>query len=94
VRVLGPSISVADHLEDPVLELRNSTGTLLASNDDWKRRPDGSSQQAEIEATTIPPSNDLESALVQTLGPGTYTAIVRGKNETMGNGLVEVYNLQ
>jgi hypothetical protein len=53
-----------------------------------------SSQEADIRATTIPPTNDLESALIATLPPGNYTAIVRGKNNTTGVGLVEVYNLQ
>jgi hypothetical protein len=81
-------------LGDPTLELRNGSGTLVDSDDNWKTRPDGSSQQAEIEATTIPPTNDLESALIATLAPGNYTAIVRGKNNTTGVGLVEVYNLQ
>jgi hypothetical protein len=94
VRALGPSVPVAGALSDPTLELRDGSGTLVASNDNWKTRPDGSSQQAEIEATTIPPTNDLESALVQTLPPGNYTAIVRGANNTTGVGLVEVYNLQ
>lgn len=94
VRALGPSLPVADALGDPTLELHDDSGTLIDSNDDWKTRPDGSSQQAEIEATTIPPTNDLESALVETLLPGSYTAIVRGKNNTVGIGLVEVYNPQ
>jgi N-acetylneuraminic acid mutarotase len=94
VRALGPSVPVAGALGDPTLELRDSSGALVASNDNWKTRPDGSSQQAEIEATNIPPTNDLESALVQTLPPGNYTTIVRGKNSTTGVGLVEVYNLQ
>ena len=93
VRALGPSIPVTDALADPTLELHNESGTTIASNDNWKTRPDGSSQQAEIEATTLPPTNDLESAFVQTLPPGNYTAIVRGKNSTTGVGLVEVYNL-
>ena len=93
VRALGPSVPVAAALGDPTLELRDSSGTLVGSNDNWKTRPDGSSQQAEIEATTIPPTNDLESALVRVLAPGSYTAIVRGKNDTTGVGLVEVYNL-
>jgi N-acetylneuraminic acid mutarotase len=93
VRALGPSIPVTDALADPTLELHNESGTTIASNDNWKTRPDGSSQQAEIEATTVPPTNDLESAFVQTLPPGNYTAIVRGKNSTTGVGLVEVYNL-
>jgi WD40 repeat protein len=94
VRALGPSVPVAGALADPTLELHNGSGTTIATNDNWKKRPDGSSQQAEIEATTIPPPNDLESALVATLAPGNYTAIVRGKNNTTGVGLVEVYNLQ
>ena len=93
VRALGPSIPVAGALGDPTLELHDESGTTIASNDNWKTRPDGSSQQAEIEATTIPPTNDLESALVRTLPPGNYTAIVRGKNSTTGIGLVEAYHL-
>ena len=94
VRGLGPSVPVSGALGDPTLELRDINGTLVDSNDNWKTRADGSSQQAEIEATTIPPSNDLESAVVQTLPPGNYTATVRGKNNTTGVGLVETYNLQ
>jgi N-acetylneuraminic acid mutarotase len=94
VRALGPSVPVAGALGDPTLELHDGSGTTIASNDNWKTRPNGTSQQGEIEATTIPPTNDLESALLSTLGPGNYTAIVRGKNNTTGVGLVEVYNLQ
>jgi uncharacterized repeat protein (TIGR03803 family) len=94
VRAIGPSLQVRGALGDPTLELRNSSGTLIDSNDNWKTRPNGTSQQAEIEATTIPPENDLESAVVQTLSAGRYTAIVRGKNNTTGIGLVETYNLQ
>ena len=96
VRGIGPSLTgfgIQGALPDPTLELRDAAGTLLSSNDNWKRRPDGSSQQAEIEATTISPTNDLESALVQTVTPGNYTAIVRGKNNLTGVALVEVYNL-
>ena len=98
VRALGPSLSgagVAGVLGDPTLELHDGSGTTLATNDNWKINDQtGQSQQAEIEATTIPPTNDLESALVATLAPGNYTAIVRGKNNTTGVGLVEVYNIQ
>jgi WD40 repeat protein len=94
VRALGPSVLVAGALGDPTLELHDGSGALIASNDNWKTRPDGTSQQAEIEATGIAPTNDLESALVQTLTPGNYTAIVRGTNNTTGVGLAEVYNLQ
>jgi hypothetical protein len=90
VRAIGPSLSVGGKLEDPVLELRNGNGTLIRSNDNWR-----SDQEAEIMATTIPPSNDLESALIETL-PGNgaaYTATVRGVNNTTGVALVEVYAL-
>jgi hypothetical protein len=96
VRAIGPSLSasgVAGALADPTLALHDQSGTLIASNDNWKTRPDGSSQQEEIEATTIPPTNDSESALVQTLPAGNYTAIVRGMNNTTGVGLVEAYKL-
>jgi WD40 repeat protein len=93
VRALGPSIPLSDALANPIVELHDENGTTIAFNDDWKTRLDGSSQQAEIEATTVPPSNDLESAFVRRLPPGSYTAIVRGKNNTSGIGLVEVYHL-
>jgi len=95
VRALGPSLPVTGALGDPTLELHNGNGTTLATNDNWKINDQTSqSQEAEIRATTIPPTNDLESALVQTLLPGSYTAVVRGKNNTTGVALVEVYNLQ
>jgi hypothetical protein len=96
VRALGPSLTdsgVAGALNDPTLELHDGNGATIASNDNWKVRDDGTSQQAEIEATTIPPTNDLESALVRVLPPGNYTAVVRGTNNSTGVGLVEVYNL-
>jgi hypothetical protein len=95
VLALGPSIPVQGALADPTLELHDVNGVTIATNDNWKINDQtGQSQQAEIEATTIPPTNDLESALVQTLAPGNYTAIVRGKNNTVGVGLVAAYNLQ
>jgi hypothetical protein len=86
-------VPVANALSDPILELHDASGTLIDSNDDWKTRSDGSGQQTEIEATTVPPNNDLESALLEKLSPGNYTAIVRGKNDSVGVGMVEVYNL-
>jgi mono/diheme cytochrome c family protein len=88
IRAIGPSLPVAGKLADPTLELRDSNGGLLASNDNWR-----SDQEAEIIATTIPPSNDLESAIVALLPPASYTAIVRGVNDTTGIALVEVYAL-
>ena len=97
IRAIGPSLSnagVQGALQDPTLELHNASGALIDSNDNWKTRPDGSSQQAAIQATGLAPGNDLESALLETLAPGNYTAIVRGETSTTGVGLVEVYSLQ
>lgn len=93
VRALGPSLPATNALGDPTLELHDGSGAIIATNDNWKTRPDGSSQQAEIEATTIPPTNELESAIVANLAPGNYTAIVRGAGQTTGVGLVEVFHL-
>ena len=90
VRAIGPSLPAGGTLADPALELRDGNGALLQSNDNWR-----SSQEAEIVATGIPPSNDLESAIVTTL-PGNgaaFTAIVRGVNNATGVALVEVYAL-
>ncbi|MEO6969759.1 MAG: hypothetical protein ABI217_02555 [Chthoniobacterales bacterium] len=70
------------------LELRNPDGSILASNDNWRE-----TREAEIIATTVPPTDDLESAIVTTLPPDGYTAIVRGANGTTGVALVEVYAL-
>jgi len=81
-------------LPDPNLELHDASGATIASNDNWKMRPDGSSQQGEIEATAVMPGNDLESALVQTLPPGSYTVIVRGTGNTTGVAVVEAYTLE
>jgi hypothetical protein len=100
VRAIGPSLSangnaVPGRLADPTLELHDESGTTIATNDNWKINDQtGQSQEADIRATTIPPTNDLESALVATLVPGNYTAIVRGKNNTTGIAVVEAYNLQ
>jgi hypothetical protein len=93
IRGIGPSLNgVSGNLSDPALEL-NQGSTLLASNDNWKTKSDGSSQQAEVEATNIPPTKDAESAIVMTLNPGTYTATLSGKNGGTGIGVVEVYDL-
>jgi hypothetical protein len=92
VRAIGPSLAasgVSGALSDPVLELRDSDGSLLFENDDWR-----SSQEQEILDSTIPPSNDKESAIVATLPPGSYTELVRGADNSTGVALVEVYNLE
>jgi uncharacterized repeat protein (TIGR03803 family) len=97
VRAIGPSLSplgIQGALQDPNLEIHDASGTTIASNDNWKTRPDGSSQQGEVEATGLPPTSDVECALVQTLGPGNYTTIVRGTGTTTGIAVVEAYTLQ
>jgi hypothetical protein len=91
IRAIGSSLPFPDKLVNPTLELRDGTGSLIRSNDDWRV----GGQEAEIIATSIPPSNDLESAIVATLpaNNAAYTAIVRGANNGTGVGLVEVYDL-
>lgn len=89
VRGLGPSVPVSGTLQDTILELHDGQGTTIATDDNWK-----DVQPADIQASTIPPSNELEAAIVRTLVPGNYTAILRGVNDATGIGLVEVYNLQ
>ena len=89
VRAIGPSLSLTGKLEDPTLELYDGNGTVLAANDNWRT----GGQEAEIIATTVPPADNLESAIVRTFAPGPYTAIVRGVNNTTGIALVEVYAL-
>ncbi len=89
IRALGPSLRVPDKVNDPTLELFDANGNSLAKNDDWR-----SHQQRAIFATGVPPPNDRESAIVRTLAPGPYTAIVRGSNGGTGVALVEVYALE
>jgi hypothetical protein len=88
VRAIGPSLPVTGKLSDPTLELHDSNGFLFASNDNWR-----DTQEDEIIFTGIPPLNDAESAIVATLTPGSYTAIVRGVDNTQGVALVEAYGL-
>jgi hypothetical protein len=89
IRAIGPSlVGIANVLADPTLDLHDGNGTLMMSNDNWK-----DTQQTEIQNTGLAPTNDLESAIVTTLPPGAYTAIVAGKNGGTGVALVEVYHL-
>lgn len=88
VRALGPSVPVPGALGDPNLELYNANGTILEANDNWG---DSANQQAITDS--IPPTNNLEAAILRILLPGNYTAIVRGTNNTTGVAVVEVYAL-
>ena len=91
VRALGPTLTdfgVTGALADPTLELHDSNGVLIVQNDNWK-----SDQQAAIQNSGYAPPKDAEAAILATVQPGNYTAIVRGNNNTTGVALVEVYNL-
>jgi hypothetical protein len=92
VRALGPSLASAginQPLSDPAVELRDASGVLVASNDNWGSGPNA----AQIQSEHLAPSDPNESALQATLNPGSYTAIVRGANGATGVGLVEIYDL-
>jgi hypothetical protein len=91
VRAIGPSLPIAGKLADPILELHDSNGAMLQSNDNWMDAPN----RQEIIDSTLAPTNDLESAILMTLPANNsgYTAIVRGVNGATGVGLVEVYAL-
>jgi uncharacterized delta-60 repeat protein len=91
LRAIGPSLTasgVPNVLADPVLELHGPAGFTTISNDNWR-----DTEQAAIQATGLAPTNDFESAILVTLNPGGYTAIVKGKNNTSGVALVELYDL-
>ena len=91
VRAIGPSLAaygISDPLLDPTLELHAADGSLMFSNDNWR------SQEELIVASGLPPSHDAEAAIIATLNPGSYTAILRGAGDTVGNALVEVFRLQ
>jgi len=91
LRGIGPSLQasgIANALQDPVLELHDSSGTVT-TNDNWR-----SSQQTEIQQTGIAPTDDRESAIIATLPPGNSTAILKGAGNTTGIGVVEIYDLQ
>ena len=92
IRAIGPSLTaagVAGALQNPILELHDGAGVLVQSNDDWR-----DSQEQEIIDSTVPPTDDLESAIVADLTPGNYTAIVSGAESGTGVALVEVYDLE
>ncbi|MFL6590441.1 MAG: hypothetical protein ACJ8M4_09735, partial [Chthoniobacterales bacterium] len=91
VRAIGPSLSsfgITNPLMDPTLELYDGSGNSVATNDDWQ-----SSQQADIEESTLAPNDPRESTIFTALPPGNYTAVVRGKNGATGIAVVEAYNV-
>lgn len=92
LRAIGPDLAAAGvpgSLQDPTLELRDAEGTLLASNDDWR-----SDQEQEIIASGLAPQDNRDAAVLTTLLPTSYTAIVRGKNDSSGIALVEIYKIE
>jgi len=91
VRTLGPTLSsfgIADALANPFLELHNSAGAIITSNNDW-----GSAANAQLIPANLRPPNNLESAILTSLAPGKYTAVISGVNSTTGVALGEVYDL-
>lgn len=92
LRAVGPSLAgagISGAVPDPTLALHDSSGALIAFNDNWKQ-----SQAAEIQLSDLAPANDLEAVLIRTLAPGAYTAVMRGQNNATGIGLVEVYDVE
>jgi hypothetical protein len=90
LRGMGPSLSsfgLSNLLADPVLQLRGTNSGMLVTNDNWK-----DTQRSEIEGTPFQPTNDLESVIVATLPPDSYTVILAGKSQSTGLGLVEIYD--
>ena len=92
VRAIGPSLSglgLSNALSDPTLTLHDSNGSVIGTNDNWR-----DAHRPEIEAAGLAPADDREAALFASLAPGAYTAIVAGKANTTGIGLVEAYHVQ
>ncbi|HVF71308.1 MAG TPA: right-handed parallel beta-helix repeat-containing protein [Chthoniobacterales bacterium] len=92
VRAIGPDLGAAGvnaALQDPTLELRNQNGDIIAANDNWRE----GSQEQEIASTGIPPGDNRDAAIVHSFFPGSFTAVVRGKDNSTGLALVELYDL-
>jgi hypothetical protein len=85
------AFGISNALPDTTLQLRDQNGVIVRENDDWRTDPQ---QAQELTDIGLQPSDDLEAALIVTLQPGQYTAQVRGKNESSGIGVVQVYFLQ
>lgn len=97
IRAIGPSLPVPGALQDPALELHDGTGATIATNDNWRSTQIGgvigSGQSVDIQASAVAPLNDAESAIIATLSPGAYTAVIHGANNSTGIAVVEGYDL-
>jgi hypothetical protein len=100
VRAIGPSLTahgITNTLGNPTLVLHNAAGAVIGTNDNWQTTQIGglitSSQVSDIQNSKLAPSQPNESAIIVTLQPGNYTAVVQGANGTTGIGLMEVYDL-
>lgn len=100
VRALGPFLSqfgVTDALANPTLEIRDASDALIATNNNWRNTELGGiitgDQSVEIEGSGLAPANDLESAIIANLSPGSYTAVVRGVGNTTGTGIVDAFDM-
>jgi hypothetical protein len=102
LRGIGPSLAVngqplAGKLEDPVVELHDASGVVIGRNDNWRTSLIGGvvtgDQSSQIQASGLAPRDDREAALIASLSPGNYTAVVSGSNDATGIGLVEIYDL-
>lgn len=92
VRAIGPSLGafgIPDPLADPFLEIHDGNGATIETNNNWRENQEA----AALQSSGLAPSNDLESAILISVAPGNYTAVVRGADGGIGNGLVEVYKL-
>jgi hypothetical protein len=92
LRAIGPTLAgagITQPLQDPTLELRDANGALIAFDNDWQDET-----PTAVKATLLPPADTRESAIVESLAAGRYTAIARGKNGTTGVALIEAYRIQ
>ncbi|MDP9099606.1 MAG: hypothetical protein M3N48_11540 [Verrucomicrobiota bacterium] len=90
LRGMGPSLAafgITDPLLDPILDLRAPNGSVILRNDNWK-----DDQRSQIEGTLFQPTDERESVIVASLLPANYTAVLTGKNDTTGVGIIEVYD--
>jgi hypothetical protein len=93
LRGIGPSLAqagipAASLLQDPVIELHSSNGSLIMRNDNWKESP----QRSQIEGSVFQPTDDREAVILATLQPGLYSAVMSGSGDTTGIGLLEIYD--